>query len=76
MRSVRPHVVNGNDPDEEHSHLLSRHELGLLLDEEMTEDERIELQLAEDVCRRRPGLTAHGELDIATLDASAGTRMI
>ena len=34
------------------SHLLSIHELGTLLDEEMSEDERLELEDAEDVCRR------------------------
>lgn len=46
------------------SHLLSRHELRVLLDEEMTDDERIELQLAEDVCRRflACDLEAEGEM--------------
>ena len=34
------------------SQLLSRHELGRLLDEEMTEKERQELEEAEAVCRR------------------------
>jgi len=34
------------------SHLLSIHELGQLLDEEMTEDERVELEEAEEVCRK------------------------
>ncbi|KAG5352097.1 hypothetical protein C0989_003896 [Termitomyces sp. Mn162] len=34
------------------SHLLSTHELGRLLDESMTEDERFDLQDAEAVCRR------------------------
>ena len=34
------------------SYLLSKHELGTLLDEEMTEDEKTELQQAEEVCRR------------------------
>ncbi|KAG6890840.1 hypothetical protein C0995_003273 [Termitomyces sp. Mi166 len=34
------------------SHLLSTHELGRLLDEGMTEEERLDLQDAEAVCRR------------------------
>lgn len=34
------------------SKLLSTHELGQLLDEEMSEDERKDLEDAEDVCRR------------------------
>jgi DNA mismatch repair protein MSH5 len=34
------------------SHLLSTHELGQLLDEEMTEAEMDELEQAEAVCRR------------------------
>jgi len=35
-----------------HSHLLSTHELGQLLDEEMTEEETDDLKEAEIVCRR------------------------
>ena len=34
------------------SHLLSMHELGALLDEEMTAEERVDLEDAEEVCRR------------------------
>lgn len=34
------------------SHLLSTHELGQLLDEDMSEMERLELEEAEVVCRR------------------------
>ncbi|KAF7798450.1 hypothetical protein EIP86_009671 [Pleurotus ostreatoroseus] len=33
-------------------HLLSMHELGTLLDEEMTAEERVDLEDAEEVCRR------------------------
>lgn len=35
-----------------YSHLLSRHELGQLLDEEMDAEERAELAAAEEVCRK------------------------
>jgi len=34
------------------SELISTHELGELLDEEMTEEERLDLEDAEGVCRR------------------------
>ena len=34
------------------SHLLSIHELGVLLDEEMTDEEKADLEDAEEVCRR------------------------
>ncbi|KAG6868979.1 hypothetical protein C0993_006501 [Termitomyces sp. T159_Od127] len=34
------------------SHLLSRHELVRVLDESMTEEERLDLQDAEAICRR------------------------
>ena len=34
------------------SHLLSIHELGTLLDEEMTEDEKLDLEDAEERCRQ------------------------
>ncbi|EIN12874.1 hypothetical protein PUNSTDRAFT_111245 [Punctularia strigosozonata HHB-11173 SS5] len=34
------------------SHLLSIHEVGELLDEDMNEDERVELEVAEAICRR------------------------
>lgn len=34
------------------SHLLSTHELGRLLDEDMTDKERLEFEEAEEVCRK------------------------
>lgn len=34
------------------SQLMATHELGVLLDEELMDDERAELEAAEEVCRR------------------------
>ena len=34
------------------SYLLSMHEIGQLLDEDMTEDEKVELAEAEEICRK------------------------
>ncbi|KIP05169.1 hypothetical protein PHLGIDRAFT_74704, partial [Phlebiopsis gigantea 11061_1 CR5-6] len=45
------------------SQLLRNHELGTLLDEEMTEDEKIELQVAEEVCRRFLACDLEGKRD-------------
>ncbi|KAH8104687.1 DNA mismatch repair protein MutS [Cristinia sonorae] len=61
------------------SHLLSRHEIGQLLDEEMDEAERAELGQAEDVCRRFLAwdLTRKGddEVDVKTRLADILGRM-
>ncbi|EKM51809.1 uncharacterized protein PHACADRAFT_262157 [Phanerochaete carnosa HHB-10118-sp] len=48
------------------SYLLSKNELGTLLDEEMTEDERLELQLAEEICRRFLACDLEAERELGT----------
>ncbi|KAG6907883.1 hypothetical protein DXG01_007047 [Tephrocybe rancida] len=53
------------------SHLLSTHELGRLLDEGMTEEERLDLQDAEAVCRR----FLAWDLDAPDQDADAKTML-
>ena len=53
------------------SQLLSRHEIGTLLDEEMTIDERAELQSAEEVCRRFLGHNLEADRDVSAKELLA-----
>ena len=48
--TIRSHQAKPKS--ESFSHLLSIHELGVLLDEEMTAEERADLEDAEEVCRK------------------------
>jgi DNA mismatch repair protein MSH5 len=53
-----------------YSNLISTHELGQLLDEEMTEEERSDLEASEAICRRFLSwdMDAEGGGDEAELD--------